>query len=646
MSSHVPSPTSSPAHGSAPASQENTFRTSMASDPDSSCLSLESSFQLDTGYPSQYEDSQKHPKGKRKRTTTQDKAILEAAYNANPKPDKPARLDLVKRVTLNEKEVQIWFQNRRQNDRRKSRPLSPQEIAQLRFGGGLHMLSSDPPSFAALDGADAVESTRLGEMDRRSPTPTHTSLQEWPQPAPTGPAPAVAVFTADLPKQERRHSEPTSTTLPAPSQSSDVHSEAIALSQSVSSIGYLSNRWHVNESFSAPSTVERPRDEPFRFESFIRAVSSEPNSPPAQILPPPPKSSSQFRISLSLEGKAEIVSSLQSPPRPAQHMSPLDAATLPPVRAPRVLQRSKSALPGITLPPISALTANLPPQLPRGRSRDVSAWESCCDADTRDELTRLAENESSGSAVAAISLLRSSSHTNSLANLVHGHIPSNSNVLKSNSSKRNAAPSRRDSNNKKAKLARSASSVARLQSLPASTFVRPEKVAEEFEPEKKPGKSSLSVILSPSGGDSDKENWSPDEDGNTSIRRRPLPSIAAAAISAAARGTNPRRGGSRVLGDSSGNGKSSKRMLLGGRANTAPMPRLRGGKGIESSLMIFEDGENEEGEDDENEGGVTKRPKRSDEEVERFMRGEVSPSKKGDVDCVAGLLALSQGNWR
>jgi hypothetical protein len=39
--------------------------------------------------------------------STQDKAILEAAYNANPKPDKTARLELVKRVSLNEKEVQV-----------------------------------------------------------------------------------------------------------------------------------------------------------------------------------------------------------------------------------------------------------------------------------------------------------------------------------------------------------------------------------------------------------------------------------------------------------------------------------------------------------------------------------------------------------
>jgi hypothetical protein len=33
--------------------------------------------------------------------------ILEEAYMRNPKPDKQARLDVVQRVSLNEKEVQV-----------------------------------------------------------------------------------------------------------------------------------------------------------------------------------------------------------------------------------------------------------------------------------------------------------------------------------------------------------------------------------------------------------------------------------------------------------------------------------------------------------------------------------------------------------
>lgn len=39
--------------------------------------------------------------------SAQDKTILENAYSTNPKPDKAARLDIVNRVTLNEKEVQV-----------------------------------------------------------------------------------------------------------------------------------------------------------------------------------------------------------------------------------------------------------------------------------------------------------------------------------------------------------------------------------------------------------------------------------------------------------------------------------------------------------------------------------------------------------
>lgn len=49
---------------------------------------------------------------KRKRTSPEDQAVLEAYYARDAKPDKAARLDLVKKVALGEKEVQV------------SRPLS------------------------------------------------------------------------------------------------------------------------------------------------------------------------------------------------------------------------------------------------------------------------------------------------------------------------------------------------------------------------------------------------------------------------------------------------------------------------------------------------------------------------------------------
>ncbi|CAJ2501716.1 Uu.00g045690.m01.CDS01 [Anthostomella pinea] len=634
----------------------DTFNSSQDSNPDTSNLSFESSFRLDSSYSSQNPDCEKHPKGKRKRTTTQDKSILESAYSSNPKPDKAARLDIVERVTLNEKEVQIWFQNRRQNDRRKSRPLSPQEIEALRYGGGISILSSDPaptsiepvPASIGLqraaeqfhetpvDGRACVDAGRTASSAQDDAGPQNPFQASSPKPVE-----AVQLLAEDPAKAEVQVPEAAT---PPGSQKAELENDSHALSQaSIASVGYLSNRWNAGNLFSTPSTLGRPGDDSFRLDSFPSSTASTVNNSPSIL--PPPSNSSQVRLSLSLDGKAGLVSSQPSPPRPVAPQLPLDVETLPPVRSNRTLQRSRSALPGITLPPISTLTAHLPPQLSRGRSRDVHAWESCCETDSRDELTRQAENESSGSAIAAISLLRSSSSSASLNNLVNNH--SSPNVLQSNPGKRNS-PAHKTSGRggaKKPKLSRASSSIARMQSLPPVSFSdRPtaretaSEVLQVLEPEKK---SALSVILSPSG-DSDKENWSPDEEGNPSHRRRPLPppvSRKSPELPTRRGAKNSRRAG-RVLGEQD---RSGRRTPLGSkRANTAPSPRPRGGKMGNALVLIFEDGEKENAGAEQRARGPGKR----DNEVERFMRGEVSPSKKPDMDCIAGLLSLSQGNWR
>ncbi|KAI1459025.1 hypothetical protein F4805DRAFT_422370 [Annulohypoxylon moriforme] len=624
-----PTTASSPlAMAPAPAHESHESRlsfSSQSSNPDSSAMSFESSFRLESGYPTHDSNSEKHPKGKRKRTTTQDKAILEAAYNSNPKPDKAARLDIVSRVSLNEKEVQIWFQNRRQNDRRKSRPLSPQEIAALRYGGGVQILSSDSApmpiaaSSLAVQPVDApIDDEKASDAERLHPgsqdvTPQH-SIQSSPKFSGMDHPPAEMI-ARPLSVGSEKGTSPSS-------QKSDPESYSFFRTSSTSA-AFLSNRRSFDNSFSTPPTYGRA-DDSFRPESFSSSFNSAVSSSPGSVLPPPSSSSSQVRLSLSLDGKAELVSSQPSPPCPTQTQLPGDADTLPPVRVSRTLHRSRSALPGITLPPISTLTAHLPPQLTRGRSRDVHAWESCCGADTQDELTKLAENESSGSAVAAISLLRSSSSSASLSNLIHSH--NSPSVLQSNPNKRNAPQNKphREGATKKAKLSRASSSVARMQTLPPVSLAdTAAAVTAVLDPEKKPSKGSLSVILSP-GGDSDKENWSPDEDGNPHPSyRRPLPSPKPQARSPV--GKNPRRTG-RVLGEQDATAKRS--LLFGNRANTAPLSKSRDAL----SMSIFEDKENG--------------PKQDGEEAGKLVQGELSPSKRPDMDCVAGLLSLSQGNWR
>jgi hypothetical protein len=523
---------------------------------------------------------EKHPKGKRKRTAAKDKTILEEAYLSNPKPDKQARLDIVERVSLNEKEVQIWFQNRRQNDRRKSRPLSQQEIAALRYNGMNPF--TDPASFT----------TSFMASDPAANTPV-TAAVAAAQPLPSSPdqsqhiesqSDAPAIQTPMQPRKEPESSQQTVTPQvtesfeePPMSQESTASSQTLAKSFD-RSVGYLSNRWNLGSSFSASQNAEASRHD---HSPASTANASEPS--------PHSQHQSRVRLSLSLEGKAELVSNLPSPIRPTPERPSSIAPTLPQVRQ-RTFQRSHSALPGITLPPISALTSSLPPRLSRGRSRDVHAWELCADAETCDELTTQAENESNGSAIAAISLLRSTSG-----------------ILQPSGSKRNAPlkQQQRPGQNKKAKLSRTTSSVARMETV-ESTLKTPHEG----------GKVKMSMLVSPT--DSDKENWSPDE-GNGVSRRRPLPPTAPMT-----KPQNSRRV-ERVLQENENPG------LLGSCSNTAPLPRPRALD--KESLEIFQDPQRRA------------QPRREDD-VEKFMRGDVSPSKKPDMDCVAGLLSLSQGAWR
>ncbi|KAG8164962.1 hypothetical protein KVR01_005237 [Diaporthe batatas] len=602
----------------------------------------------------QSNSSERHPKGKRKRTAAKDKAILEAAYNANPKPDKAARLDIVRRVSLNEKEVQIWFQNRRQNDRRKSRPLSPQEIAALQYGG-MQVLSSDPAPYSSSQ-------PQMSGLSNSNTSP-------YQQPTiPEGPDASPQAVVADQPTSET--TTEAAAELPMAHHSrresaASMGATAMSSSQPVeftagqshhlhrsASVGYFAHSLNAATSYQ----TNRPSPDSLRHE-FLSAAARSTSAAP--VLPPP--LSSGFRLAMSVEGKAELVPQ-PSPPR----ISPSALSDSPPQPFDRPsLHRSRSAAACVTLPPISTLTASLDanpsrsiieaapahqpqPRLPhslhRSRSRDVHAWEMACEAniEPRDELTAYAARESSGSAIAAISLLRTLS-SSSHSGMSHG-----SGVLQPNSAKRNARPNAQPNHHaKKPKLSRASSSVGRLQTNFVNTTtdkppVRREQTPVEVDDLKK---GKVSILFSPGGNDSDKENWSPVKEGRQMFHgasrpangRRPLPSEP---TSKPAGLLKPRRSVGRVLGD------ASNRSLLG-RARTAPTSRRKRGC---TPVNIFEDGASGEAGADpsegESEGEDHGRNTIEDDEVERFMRGEVSPSKKGAASAIAGLLALSQGNWR
>lgn len=224
-----------------------------------------------------------------------------------------------------------------------------------------------------------------------------------------------------------------------------------------------------------------------------------------------------------------------------------------------------------------------------GRSRDSRAWEFWCDKESRSELGTAAEKDATGSATGAIGLLRTASGRN---------------VLGSVASKRNSAagqpahPAKRSKlDHKRAPLQRSSTSQGRLQGKTGHAV-----------PNLKHSESASLVRVH--GNDSDKENWSPSSDGASDNFGRESTAS-----------TRPPQDGQMP------DNKSSRRALAetGNSRGRVSKSRKPVGGGDKSSAS-----------DPEN-----------DVELAAFMRGGKQNASAGDdMDCVQGLLSLSQGNWR
>ncbi|ATZ45923.1 Bchox7 [Botrytis cinerea B05.10] len=517
-------------------------------------------------------------KQKRKRTSPEDQAFLEAQYKENPKPNKAARAEIVKSVRLNEKEVQIWFQNRRQINRRKSRPLLPHEIAA--FGLGLNPLSSDPASIVnysssqetdeqaesflpneALRPLDNEDESRISHDVELSAPETTSKIKSLEK---------VAEGTQKLPVKTE-HNPLVSET---PSKETRSQSISDALSQSFSATpGYLANRWNNVNPFSTPVAAHSIM---FTTPTISRPIF--PSSCPERITTDTtPAATSRVRLSTGLDGRAELVEGEITPPRSHAERPTSSLSSVIPLKRMRSLYRSHSAL------PLGSSSFNGPftPRLLSGRSRDARTWEFCAEGEPRDELTTQAENESSGSAIAAISLIRSTS----------------SSALKPNPNKRNT-PSRPNLQGKRPKMGRASSSVARMQS--------------GIKKSRQSVNDKDQLMRSPSG-DSDKENWVPSQTG-VNPRRRPA--------------HIPKESDKEPKGILQDNPSIPTHADFGVDGNKRR-------KSTHSEPQVFEDGETS-----------AKNTKAPDDDVQHFMQAPVSPSKKDDVDCIQGLLSLSQGNWR
>ena len=315
---------------------------------------------------------------------------------------------------------------------------------------------------------------------------------------------------------------------------------------------------------------------------------------PSRILK---RTSSSFRLSISLDGKAEVIEdgSTPSPPR-----APLKSAIQH--ERPRPLQRSQSAI-DIGGQPYQDMkaTSSWPPRPAPGRSRDARAWEFYCDSDVRNALTVQAEQDQKGSASGLLGLIRSgSTKSSSLPNALN----STSRQAKQDSFKRKSL---NVSRSERPKIARTASSIARLQTVDQNV----QKIHSKAK-DKDLKIKSQQVLTRESSGDSDKENWEPNTQP-TNVHRRRLPQVQRAGA--------PLRGvlqeNTRVPSHSASLG------VLLDRENLTS--RRRESKRSQSC------------EDKENVG--------AGEEVAAFMGESNAPREEVDLACVQNLLSLSQGAW-
>ena len=311
------------------------------------------------------------------------------------------------------------------------------------------------------------------------------------------------------------------------------------------------------------------------------------------------KTSSHVRLSMSLDGKAEVTTrtgNTPSPPR-SQPVSMI-IKTVP--RSKAGLQRSYSALESGNTSVSGLMPVPYSRRSMAGRSRDARTWEFYCDSDARNALTEQAEREEKGSATAAIGLIRSCSNNNK--------------VMAPNPNKRNAHSQKPDSTKRlkadfqrigKPKLVRATSSVARLQT--GNSNGQTQKAMQIGE--KKSKGASQSDIWQEYDGDSDKENWEPGTQSSNRPRRRPEHSHKIA----------------RIL-------EESFRVPSQASSLDAMMNR----EGTTSRRSITKSSSSEE---KENSGPEV------DDEIAAFM-GESGPREIEDLDCVQNLLSLSQAAWQ
>ena len=462
---------------------------------------------------------------------------------------------------------QIWFQNRRQNDRRRSRPLMPHEmIPHLKnsqyIPPTLGEPFSNPETMPSIENITPPSSCAPVNVAARSSSRS-SSIHDLLNPDPPQGVTA-SHHPASSQAQEQSSSSSVDTSLKAVNEPTDqgdnVHRSKIATchpkKRSYEETGSVNPTNEVQKENLPESSSERhPR----------------------------------IRLSRSLDGSVKVKTTDEDTPSPPKdRFYAVDDAT----PFPSNLQRSKSSNALKTATSRTSHTRSRPGSGSFGRSRDSRTWEFYCDSDARESLYMHAELERTGSAAGAIGLIRSSSKRGSDC-----HRQPLTPKLGGKNSKQHASEKIG-----KPKIARAMSSMARIQGNNANGLPLNSNAgrAEKGHKNGYPGHDR-----SPST-DSDKENWAPGTRKSIHPMRRQQSAFPA--------GSRP------ALRETSRVGSHVGRQGTTGTQRNRIADQRSGKKSSQDAEDV-------------------------DEEVAAFMSGNAGGEEE-DLDCVQGLLSLSQGAWK
>ncbi|KAJ6258855.1 hypothetical protein Dda_5750 [Drechslerella dactyloides] len=314
-------------------------------------------------------DDAKLARRRRRRTSIKDQAILEAEYAKNDRPDKPTRREIADRIGLEEKQVQIWFQNRRQTNRRKSKPLRAHEMLP-RNGGRCLDLSSDPfisspynpktdaaeipsPSSRASSPCPAVEPVVKTEIDVQQPRDTEVHMSDATEPDVNIAVSVTASVSSSIeqPDIARKTSpihfllNPAAETPNTSFQSQSTIADEAEFSQPTSLVKTAESQSHIHTHSPTPlPAYANPRRTGLIADTTPKLLK---------------RSSSQVRLSMSFDGKATVVLEDEEEAVASPHSSQTSASTL---------VDSQSSFHEHACTP------------PKRRTVDAKIWESCCDS--------------------------------------------------------------------------------------------------------------------------------------------------------------------------------------------------------------------------------------------------------------------------